>query len=181
MRVLGGSLKGQKIDGIFDKIRPTTNKVKEALFSMIDVDSKEVLDLYSGSGALSFESISRGASRVTMVDIDPKTVKTLKRNADRLGISDRCYIMRKKADRAITYLSSSQSFDIIILDPPYFSSEYDSLLNLIFHSNILSKDAIVIVEHSKRTTFNTLLTSFKEKRYGDTKITFFRKECVNEE
>ncbi len=173
MRVTAGKYKGRVlIDNKYQHIRPTADIVKQALFNKLafDVIDAKVLDLFSGSGALGIEAISRGASDVVFVDADKRSVDYTKANLKALGISSK--VINLPFDKALKLLKGQQ-FDIILLDPPYQSEYYLPALELIFNLKLLTKNGVIVCEHEK--DYLIPLSNFKlldEKRYGIKKLSY---------
>jgi 16S rRNA (guanine(966)-N(2))-methyltransferase RsmD len=147
-------------------VRPTADRVREAVFSILgDVGGMRVLDLYCGTGALAIEAVSRGAEGAVLVDTDPATAR---RNAEALGIEDRCEIVRAGA---IKYLRrDGERFDLIFCDPPYRLADRlgPELTRLI--PDRLAEGGRVIVESDVRQPLRLELPLRFERRYGDTLI-----------
>ncbi len=121
MRVITGSARGRSLATLEggDIVRPTSDMVKEAMFSILqfDIEGRRVLDLFAGSGQLGIEALSRGAEKCTFTDSDKAAVEIITANLEHTGLSDRAAVLRIDA---LTFLSSStEVFDIVILDPPY--------------------------------------------------------------
>jgi 16S rRNA (guanine966-N2)-methyltransferase len=167
MRVVAGDLGGRRLLSPADEaVRPTSDRVREALFSILgDIQGWEVLDLFSGTGALAIEAISRGAAHATLVDT---SIGLAERNVEALGIGDRCTL---DGSDAIRFLERDLGrYDLVLCDPPYklarrFASELDTLL-----SERLSEDALVIVETAKTDPVDLALPLLDERIYGSTMI-----------
>jgi 16S rRNA (guanine966-N2)-methyltransferase len=140
-----------------------------------EITGKNVLDLFSGSGSLSFEAMSRGASSAILIDSDPVAVSTTIENILRFNLQDkmRCYL--NKFDVAIKLLKNQKKeFDIIFIDPPYFFVNYGNILDPIYDSKLLSKDGLIVLEHKKN--IDVVTDKFilkKEKIFGSTVIKIF--------
>ena len=174
MRIISGKHKGKKLksfDG-FD-VRPTSDRAREALFSMLmtKVIGSNFLDLCSGTGAIGLEAISRGASEVTFVDNSKESLKicdfnlkSIKESAD-LIFSD-----------AISFLkSTSKTFDIIFFDPPYIFDDFTSVLKVIYDKNLLKENGLIIYEH-KLDKPSLEVENFKlinTKKYGIAILNFY--------
>ena len=177
MRIISGIRRGHKLHefGGYD-IRPTTDRVKEAIFSMITpyIVGAEVLDMFAGSGALSFEMLSRGAAHAVLIDKDKHSVDIIRRNAESLGFSDMCEIV---ACSSFDYARRcDKKFDVIFLDPPYNKGFITEALAAIAENGILAGDGIVVLE-SDSTDFKDGydgLEIIKQKKYGRTYITIYR-------
>ena len=173
MRVVAGSFKGRRLQAPKgSRTRPTADRVREALFSMLgDVSGARVLDLYAGSGALGIEALSRGAASATFVEKDPRALAAIRSNLEALG--SRQEVRRQDGLR---YLAAAEpgSFDLVFLDPPYDSAGRlgDSLSERL--PRILSDHARIVTESHKRTPLRLRLPLVRERTYGDTRIAVHR-------
>ncbi|MCQ2466456.1 MAG: 16S rRNA (guanine(966)-N(2))-methyltransferase RsmD [Clostridia bacterium] len=169
-----------------DATRPTTDKVKEAIFSMIQtrIPDAKMLDLFSGTGQMGIEAISRGAESAVLVDKGGPAIKIIIQNLEkvRIGKGDpRVTVMRKSATQALTELGESgRKFDIIYLDPPYKIAfdEACKTADLVTKYDLLENDGIMIVEHASDEPFNIDVINMKFERscsYGLCVVTFFSK------
>ena len=183
MRVISGKLKA-RIIAMPKLIRPTSDKVREALFEILKdcIVGSNFLDLYSGSGAIGIEAFSRGAKSVTFVDNNFRCIKALKDNLQVCGISDvsTIYIYNIDALSALELFGKKGFFfDIIFLDPPYYKDMAKNTLIAISKCDILPRNVIVILELYKKENLDEkagFLRKFRSYRYGDTKLEFFRNE-----
>jgi 16S rRNA (guanine966-N2)-methyltransferase len=171
MRVVAGELRGRRVvapKGV--DVRPTADRVREAVFSILgDVAGAQVLDLYSGTGALAIEAVSRGAAGAVLVDTEPAAAR---RNVEALGVADRCAVVRADAKR---YLERETGrFDLIFCDPPYKLADRlgPELTRLI--PDRLAERGRVIVESDVRQPLRLELPLDVERRYGDTLIRIHR-------
>lgn len=175
MRIDSGSLKGRKLsDKKYSHIRPTTDKVRQALFVKLQffLPGAKVLDLFCGTGALSIEAISRGAASVTMVDKDFRSVALSKENLKSVGLLEQKVI---KCDALIFLEKCTEQFDLILLDPPYKSGLYGKVLQKIFEKNLLTSEGIIVCEHSTADKLeNDDFEIFDEKKYGDITLTYLK-------
>ena len=172
VRICAGSYKSRKIV-CPDDIRPTSDRVKEALFSALLVDFKglDVLDVFAGSGALGIEALSRGAKSATFVDSSVSSINFIKRNTSLLGISELCVIIKSDA---LAYIKNcKQSFDLIFMDPPYNKGLASQLAPGLYF--LIKPGGTMVIEHSPRELVN--MSSYKQKHYGDTVLTFIRREA----
>lgn len=183
MNIIGGIYKGRKLNFLKDKnIRPTQDKVREALFNIImrDIEGKVVLDLFAGCGSLGLEAISRGAENVTFVDNNRECVDIITENACRAGLPENRYeVVRMDAFKAIEKIAKeNRIFDIIIADPPYYLGLAKKILIKLTLYDILAPNNIIIVQHFKKDDvpgeFQGIVR-LAEKKYGDTLLSFFRK------
>lgn len=179
MRVITGMARGRKLKAPKGMTtRPTSDRVKEALFNVLGsriVDSK-FLDLFAGSGGVGIEALSRGAKLVTFVEENPKVIDVINDNLIVTGLKSRATIYRSNAYRAMEKLQGQECFDIIFLDPPYLKGHETECLQQIERCKLLSPEGLVVVESSKRDelpqTVGTL-TLQKSQHYGDTKLTYY--------
>lgn len=162
-------------------IRPTQDKVREAIFNIIgNVSGKNVLDLFAGSGAFGIEAISRGAMKATFVDNNLRCIETIRANLESLGIpEDKYNIIRGNALTVMPRLEKeAERYDIILLDPPYHMEMAKKCLINIDSYDILTETAMVVAEHFKKDALgielNTIILE-KERKYGDTVVTILRK------
>ena len=179
MRIITGKAKGirlKTLDG--DSTRPTSERVKEAVFSMLqgDMDNREVLDLFAGSGQMGLEAVSRGAAHATMIDNSPFAIKVISENAQKTKLDQYCTI---KKDEALSFLrfSKSKKYDIIFLDPPYSANLYRPSLEAMLRYDVLKNTSIIVCESDTEDIFESdemLSSSFdviKHSRYGRIFIT----------
>ena len=178
MRIISGIRRGHKLHEFQGKdIRPTTDRVKEALFNLIQayVPQARVLDMFAGSGALSFEALSRGAEEAVLLDCDKKSVELIKKNIDELKFSDICKV---KEISCMDYAkTANEKFDIFFLDPPYNKGFIEPALSIIAERDLLSEDGIIVLE-SDDTDFKDDccgLEMVKQRRYGRTYITIYKR------
>lgn len=177
MRVCSGEFKGRVLEeNKFRHIRPTAELVKQALFNALGdkVLNCRLLDLFSGTGALGIEAISRGAGEVVFVDKDARSVGLVKANLAKLGIKGQV-VKKDFKDYLKNY--NGEQFDIILLDPPYKNGLYNESLNLINEKNILHEDGVVVCEHAKDEIINFDTYNVQsQKRYGTKILTFLTKK-----
>ncbi len=183
LRIIAGRSKGRILESIKGRnTRPTSDKVKEAIFNIIQIriPNSLVLDLFAGTGNLGLEALSRGASKAIFIDRDINAVKTIRKNCYNLGYQDHVEIYRNDAARGLTELSKRDIlFDIVFMDPPYAKGYEESLLQLIYEANILHNDSIVIVEHDSKTILPDRIAElcrYDFRKYGGTGVSFYRKE-----
>ncbi len=172
MRVISGLARGLKlssIDGM--ETRPTLDRVKEPLFSMLMpyIYDKIVLDLFAGSGALGIEAISRGAQRCVFVDKNPKCAAVISENIKKARFEDKCTVVN--SDYNSFLIKSNQKFDLVFLDPPYKMGLIDDILKTLCENNHLANDAIVCVEADDKTEISyDGYTLLKERKYGRVRL-----------
>ena len=179
MRVITGKARGIQLktpQGMLT--RPTADRVKEALFSIIrfDVANAGVLDLFGGTGQLGIECLSRGADSVVFIDQSREAVKIIKENLKACGLS--APVLQQEA---LSYLRGCGSFDLIFVDPPYDSGLYEPVLNAINSVDILSDGGIIVCESRRETPMPELAAPYqkrREYRYGKVKLTLYVKESA---
>jgi 16S rRNA (guanine966-N2)-methyltransferase len=177
MRVTGGTGRGQRLkvpSGLH--VRPTSDKVKQALFNILGdrVINASFLDLFAGAGGIGIEAISRGAGKVVFVDSSRESTDVINRNVEQMGYTEASQVVLSKA--APFLKKSSGPYDIVFLDPPY-ADEMLPLLEAISASAILKPDGIVVAEHFKKqpSPGNAgTLALYREARYGDTVLAFYK-------
>lgn len=171
MRIIAGKHKGRKLyDFNGDKIRPTSDKAREALFAILyNVNGLTFLDLCCGTGAIGLEAESRGAI-VTMVDLSKESVALTKKNANQ--ISSQAEII---CSDAIKFLkTTNKTFDIIFSDPPYEIDLGQEIINIVEQRNLLNKNGIIIYEKDKSVDYSTeKIIKTKEKKYGKNIFGFY--------
>ncbi|WP_338469931.1 16S rRNA (guanine(966)-N(2))-methyltransferase RsmD [Niallia sp. XMNu-256] len=173
MRVVSGILKGKGLKAVpGSSTRPTTDKVKEAMFNMIGpyFDGGYGLDLFAGSGGLGIEALSRGLDHVIFVDRDAKAIGTLRENIHSCGLDDKVEIYRNDALRAIKVIEKRQiSLNYIFLDPPYKQQQLAKLLDFIHEHQLLDSTGTIVCEHSSDIELPQVVGSLvkrKSENYG---------------
>lgn len=180
MRVISGTHKGRKLASFRGRrIRPTADRVREAVFNILNLPwaTREVLDLFAGTGGLGIEALSRGAARVVFIEQHPRALDVLEKNLRTLGLSGRSEILRTGVEEGMRVLvRKRQAFDVAFLDPPYGSGLADSALHLLARGAIIRDGGVVVAEHHFRdpvlSTYDMLVLSDR-RRYGETAISFF--------
>lgn len=175
MRIIGGSQKGRRIKAPNNlPVRPTTDMAKESLFNilnnLIDFEDLTVLDLFAGTGSISFEFASRGAQLVTAVDYNYKCVDFIKKTAKDYNLSN---VKATRADVLRLLKKPYDSFDLIFSDAPYDLKEITELPDLIFTNGWLKKNARLIIEHSKAADFSKHPCFDQKRQYGKVNFSFF--------
>ena len=179
VRVISGSARGLKLNTPGDdRVRPTTDRVKESMFNIVQdwVYDSQVLDLFAGSGALGIEALSRGASQAVFCDNSLDSIKIIKSNIEKARLADRSQIVSGDFKRCLRDMEAkNQSFDMIFVDPHYYEGLFEEVLDTIRSCKILKKDGIVIVEHDAKKPIGQVegLEVYKEKKYGITMLTFY--------
>jgi 16S rRNA (guanine966-N2)-methyltransferase len=178
MRIIAGDLKGRILAPVKGRTRPTAAKVREAIFSILGpaVPGAQVLDLFAGTGALGIEALSRGAARSVFVEDQPAAVKGLRRNLETLGLMERSEVLPLPVAAALKKLAAAgERFEIIFLDPPYGVGAATTLTALAA-SDLLSPQALVVAEHSRREALPEVIVSLEQqtlRRYGDTQVAIY--------
>ena len=168
-------------------LRPTSNKVREALFDIIreEILDSSFLDLYSGTGNIGLEALKQGAANAVLVEADKATCREISELAQKFHLSPQVKVYAKKVLAFIEWAELNQlTFDIIFLDPPYHLDEIDAALSAIDRSTILSNNGTVIAEHFKKRELPEQLKALKKEKayyYGDTVLTFYTKALKQEE
>lgn len=178
MRVTGGTSRGISISapkGV--EIRPTTDRVREAIFSILfsmDADLSQVLDLYAGTGALAIEALSRGADHADLVERAPAACAVIRKNLARVQMSDRARVHCLDVPRAIARLPGPYS--LVFLDPPYADPTIGRVLDALAASGIVATGSTIVLEHAQgRTPPSSVggLALQSDRRYGDTGVAFY--------
>ena len=178
MRVISGSARGHKLkapEGL--TTRPTTDRIKESLFNIIagDLYMCRFLDLFSGSGAIGIEALSRGADKAVFVDRDSKSVSVIKYNLEAVWLKDRAQVLNCDVFSAISRLKGlDEKFDIIFMDPPYDKGLVEKTLTYIAKSSILDDEGYIIAEQGQGEPVPCVegLDVIRIKDYKTTKMTF---------
>jgi len=179
MRIVGGAARGLKLHGPgkLTSIRPTSDKLREALFNMIDAGGSTFLDLFAGTGAVGCEAASRGALRVTMVENSVKALAIIKKNVGALeGTLSEIPKFEIIPHDVMKFAAGKRpriKYDYIFCDPPYDWKQSVKLISLIAKSGLLKTDGMLIWEASKRSLPETEFEPVKVKRYGDTMLLFY--------
>ncbi|WP_394355733.1 16S rRNA (guanine(966)-N(2))-methyltransferase RsmD [Caldicoprobacter guelmensis] len=182
LRIIAGRWKGRRLLAVKGMhTRPTSDRVKEAIFNILQrcIEGANVLDLFAGTGNLGLEALSRGCARVVFVEKDPRAVDVLNKNRASLGCTEQTAVIRDDVFHAIKRLSCQERFDIIFADPPYGKGLETPLLNAIAENDVLCQDGVVILEHSSRDPQPDRvgnLVKLQDRRYGNTEISFYKKE-----
>ena len=179
MRVITGTARGRRLrepEGL--DTRPTTDRVKEGLFSAIqfDIEGRRVLDLFAGTGQLGIECLSRGAERAVFVDSGPKALAVVRENLKTTGLTDRAAVV---SGDALEYLARTRDrFDLIFLDPPYGTGLLEQAMERIGAFDILNPHGIIVAEHPVNTAVPALrqCAAGRTYRYGKIAVTLYRRQ-----
>lgn len=179
MRIITGIAKGARLKtprGM--DVRPTADRVKESVFNILgqaNIES-DVLDLFSGTGNLGLEAVSRGAKSAVLVDQSPSSIELIKANAIHTKLIDRVKITRSEVLRYLDRANNSDlKFDLIFCDPPYNQGLVDAVLLKVNSYSLLKPRGIMVVEHSRRELVNDQydrLRVVRSEKYGETMVTF---------
>ena len=181
MRVIGGDARGRRLKVPKGReVRPTAARVKEALFNILphDLSGIKVLDLYAGTGNLTIEALSRGAAEAILVDSSAGSAKLIRENLRRLKLVSRTKVWVIPVTHAARLLANRrETFDMILLDPPYGQRLVEKTLRVIAEGGLLRYSGVLIAEHSVRDrveqSYGSLLLH-DQRRYGDTLLSFFK-------
>jgi 16S rRNA (guanine966-N2)-methyltransferase len=183
MRVIGGNARGRRLKVPKGQtLRPTSARVKEALFNILphDLSGAKVLDLFAGTGNVSIEALSRGATAAILVDASFESGKAIRENLRRLELADWTKVWIMPVPRALRLLGRhGEAFDLIFLDPPYERNWIGRTLKLIAQGKLLGESGVLIAEHSMREQVEPRYGSLAlqdQRRYGSTLISFFKQE-----
>ena len=183
MRIIAGSARGRRIEappGM--NTRPTLDRVKEALFGSIqfDLPGSVVLDLFSGSGSLGLEAVSRGAELAVLNDHDANSVRCIEKNAAATGLSERVRILQADYRIALDRLcAEGLHFDIALLDAPYADGTAQDAAVRLFSTNLMQDDGLVVIEHARElppAPVPGLMRIRKTKTYGDCCFTMMERD-----
>jgi len=181
VRITGGQAKGIHITAPKgNRIRPTSDKVREAMFNTLgsEVAERKVLDLFAGTGALGIEALSRGAQHAVMIEKDSIAVRAIEANLARVGFTERAKIVKADFRAALRRFDrTGEECDLIFIDPPYHSTILGEISSVLAGHRVISQRAIIIVEHFKKTNppnsiLKTMLT--QTRFYGQTALSYYR-------
>ena len=178
MRIISGKYKGKRLTAPKKlPVRPTTDMAKEALFNILNnnyyFEDLTILDLFSGTGNISFEFASRGANSVTAVDKNTNCIQYIAKTSKKLDLEIDVF----KSD-VFKFLERVKSeFDIIFADPPYNSTitEFSTIVKLIFLNELLKEEGLLIIEHSEQTDLSEFSNFTEKRKYGSSVFSFFKK------
>ena len=179
MRIIAGEFRGRRLiapQGL--ATRPTTDRVREAWFSILGPLEGLVLDLYAGTGALGFEALSRGASRVTFVESSRDAGRAIESNANALGVTDRITLLKTTVEAATNSIKRSGPFDLIVTDPPWtHMGSAELALKRLLSAELLTESGVLALGHPKgrpvTLSMESGLAAYKERSWGDSAATFF--------
>lgn len=174
MRIVGGSLGGRRFQPPANiPARPTTDLAREALFNILgnamDLEGIQALDLFGGTGGVSYELVSRGAEKVTVVEQDGTSVAFIKKTAAAFGIAEDLKIIKVDVFRFLK--NDTESYELVFADPPYALPRMGDLVSMMLPR--LKEDGLAVLEHDTRHNFESHPNFSRAKSYGDTIFTFF--------
>ena len=185
MRIIAGEFKGRRLMVKGSKVRPTSDRVKGALFSILrgDINDANFLDLCAGTGNIGIEALSRGAKSVTFVDHDYHCMRVIASNLEQCGIHrghPQVQLINLTAQTGLIHLARHQAqFNLIYFDPPYDANIHNTCLELVAENRLLSQSGRLVVEHRRGkelnlpTVLTTGLASNRQEAYGDTVLSFY--------
>jgi 16S rRNA (guanine(966)-N(2))-methyltransferase RsmD len=165
MRIISGTARGRRLKTLEGMdVRPTTEKVKEAIFSAIQFDLPQatVLDLFAGSGQLGLEALSRGAKQAYFVDHSPKSLSVVRENIAAAGFAEQAEVIQTEATAFLRSLAPTVQFDLVFLDPPYRHDTIQEILPLL--DGKLTPDGKIICEHERELTLPDSISVWKKKK-----------------
>lgn len=181
MRVVAGRFRGTRLEAVAgDKTRPTTDKVKEAMFSMLMpfLSGGNVLDLYAGTGGLGIEAVSRGMTHATLVDRQFQAIKVIQSNVDKTHDGAAFSILKMPAQQALqNFVAAQQTFDLVFLDPPYAKETIAADMQFMAQNGLLADGAIILAESNDAANLPEASTQFnivRQKQYGITVVTIYQ-------
>ena len=187
MRIIAGTWKGHSLKtakGL--KTRPTADKVKGAIFNILGskVQGAEVLDLFAGTGSLSFEALSRGAQNATLVEKDISAARTVAKNIELLNAEEKVRLWQMDVYTFLTNHSDQNKYDLIFIDPPYYQQIVPKILEYLRNNTILSPNGVIIIETAADEVLPEDIYPLQlmiVKKYGSTKIWFIQQAQKTEE
>lgn len=176
MRIISGQFRGRRLDLPKNlTLRPTTDMAKESLFNVlrnhIDFEEIEALDLFSGTGSISFELVSRGAKSVLAVEQNGAQIRFIESFIHKLEIENMRIV---RMDVFQFFKTNKRTYDLVFADPPYDMPEFDTLPNLVFAHKLLNTDGIFVLEHSKAYAFVEHPNFIDQRNYGSVYFSFFK-------
>lgn len=184
MRVIAGLAKGRRLKSpVGLATRPTTDRIKEAIFSILHpyLPKSHVLDLFSGTGNLGIEALSRGAEKAFFVDNNKNSIRIIYENIEITGFKEKSKIFHQEALKTIRELAQlGQKYDIIFMDPPYLKGLIVPCVQAIEEDRLLSDTGVIVIEHDSKDVLPekfTRLIRIKNRKYGNTTISIYSEEA----
>jgi len=176
VRVISGEFKGRVFNPPANlTVRPTTDRAKESLFNIlnnhVDFTDLDALDLFAGTGNISYELISRGVPSVTLVERDPRCIVFIKSTLGKLGMAD-AHIVRSDVFRFID--SCTKKFNLIFADPPYSLDRIGEIPGLIMKNKLLKEEGLLVVEHGSNTDFKNEKGFYQRRNSGEVNFSIFK-------
>ncbi len=180
MRIITGRARGIKLETLDgENTRPTSERAKEAVFSMLqfDIEGRSVLDIFAGSGQMGLEAVSRGAKSAVFVDSSKDAVAIIKKNIEKTHLSEYCRVLCARAEDYIKTMRGRECFDIVFIDPPYALRAAAPILGALLDSEMIKSTSIIVCESEESDIFEKkpeLISSFdiiKQAKYGAAHIT----------
>lgn len=184
MRVISGTARGRRLKELPGMdTRPTTDKVKESLFNIIqfDIEGRKALDLFGGTGQLGIEALSRGAAHCTFVDMSRQAAAIIRENVKTVGFDAQAQV--QQGDALAFLAGCREKFDLIFLDPPYQTDLLENCVETVAKFDILSEHGIMVCESALEKQLPELVAPYekgKEYRYGKIKLTVYRRQGSGE-
>jgi 16S rRNA (guanine966-N2)-methyltransferase len=180
LRIIGGKYKGRRIEPPSNfRARPTTDFAREGLFNIlnnrIDFETVTVLDLFSGTGSISYEFASRGAASIHLIEKDMRHISGIKRIINELGLEN---IKPVHIDVKAFLKTCSMKFDVVFADPPYDLSWLKDLPDLVTGAGVIKEDGFFVLEHPKNLIFNGHRLFFEHRNYGGVNFSFFKPDLA---
>lgn len=181
MRVITGIARGRKLKELPGlETRPTTDKVKESVFNIVqfDIEGRRVLDLFGGTGQMGIEALSRGAASCTFVDVRKEAAAVIRQNLAHTGLAEQGKVVQ--GDYLAFLTGCREKFDLILMDPPYASGFLEKALEAAAGIDILSENGIMVCESAAETVLPALSEPYrkgKDYRYGKIKLTVYHRDA----
>ena len=179
MRIISGTSKGRKLVTPRNRsLRPTSDRVKESIFNILrgEIEEKQVLDLFAGTGNLGIEALSRGARKVVFVEKGRHALGLIQKNLAQFGLGGRSEVLPIDANRAIGILKQrGETFDLILMDPPYERGLIEKTLLKLSLYPVYHRDSLLVIEHHRRETLAPILHGWnliRQRQMGETVISF---------
>jgi 16S rRNA (guanine966-N2)-methyltransferase len=179
MRIIAGELRGRRLHRLEGKqTRPTSDRLRETIFNILSFRTQQavVLDLFSGTGAMAIEALSRGADSALLVDDSPQAISLITRNIRSLGIENKAQVCRWNITHNLDFLSNIQPrFSLVFMDPPYNRNMIDPTLHHLLRSASLAVQACIVIEHSVPDSVfidHPELNLYDQRTYGKTMVSF---------
>lgn len=183
MRIVAGEFGGRKLKTLTgNNTRPTTDKVKGAIFNMIGpyFDGGKALDLFSGSGSLGIEAVSRGMSEAYLVEKNFRAMAVIKENVDITKRAEQFHLLKMPAQQALqNFIAEKIQFDLILLDPPYAQQEIEKQIHQFSEEDLLAKNAMIVCETDKAIRLPEkigVMQQRKSQTYGISRVTIYDRE-----